>query len=143
MTARRRSRVAALVAGGLAALLASACGGDDFANKPRPPVPVQLTGVITKTRVTVSPDNVGAGPIILTISNQTPESHTVTLEGRGVRERVGPVNPLDTATIQKTLPSGSYEVKAGSEQAVPTEIASGALLVGPARPSGSDRTLLP
>ena len=29
-------------------------GGKDFANEPRPPVPLQLTGVITKQKVTIS-----------------------------------------------------------------------------------------
>ena len=28
-------------------------GGDDFENKPRPPVPLQLTGVINEKRVVV------------------------------------------------------------------------------------------
>ena len=133
--------IAALAAG--AAALVVGCGGDDFENKPRPPVPLQLTGVITADRVTISPRNVGAGPVIITVSNQTDQSHTVTLDGEGIRERVGPVNPADTATIQKTLPTGLYEVRAGSTEAVPEEIAPGLLVVGPKRPSASDKTLLP
>lgn len=131
----------------IAALLGLAgCGGDDdFENRPRPPVPLQLTGVITESRVTVSPDKVGAGPVVITVSNQTDESRTLTLEGgpRNIQERVGPINPLDTATIQKTLEQGSYTVKVGSERAVAREIRPAALKIGKPRKSASDRVLLP
>ena len=46
-----------------AAALAGGCGEDDFENEPRPPVPMELTGVIQDDKVTVSPSkNIGAGP---------------------------------------------------------------------------------
>jgi hypothetical protein len=128
---------------GVVALCAVGCGEEDFENRPRPPVPVELTGVIQDDRVTVSPSRVGAGPILITISNQTEDAHTVTLEGERIRERVGPVNPLDTATIQRTLRQGSYEVSAGSEQAVAREIAPAELTIGRPRKSSSDELLLP
>lgn len=138
-----RMRTAAV--GSLVAMLvlAGCGGGDDFANKPRPPVPLQLTGVITKERVTISPRKVGAGPVVITVSNQTAESRTLTLDGQGVQERVGPINPLDTAQLQKTLKRGRYTVKAGSEKATAQEIAPATLVIGKERPSGSDRVLLP
>jgi hypothetical protein len=128
---------------GALALLVVGCGGEDFENRPRPPVPVELTGVIQEDKVTVSPSKVGAGPILITLSNQTDAAHTVTLEGESVRERVGPVNPLDTATIQKTLEQGSYEVSAGSERAVEREIRPATLTIGRPRKNSSDELLLP
>ena len=106
-------------------------------------MPVDLTGVIQQNKVTVSPNRVGAGPIIITISNQTKDAHTVTLEGERVKERVGPINPLDTATIQSTLVPGDYEVRAGSSVAVPKEIAPATLRIGRARPNSNNRLLLP
>lgn len=145
--------------------LASCGGGDDtFKNNPRPPVPTQLTGVITEKEVTVSPDTLPLPakpgqqeaskdldtPIILLISNQTQESHTITLTGKStkgtpVEARTPPINPLDTAQIQQSLPPGTYELRAGSETAVdPSEqIASGKLTVGPNRQTSSDDLLLP
>jgi hypothetical protein len=147
MRATRKTRTsrgtAALLTAGAVALCAAGCGGEDFENRPRPPVPVELTGVVQEDKVTVSPSRVGAGPVLITISNQTKDAHTVTLEGETIRERVGPVNPLDTATIQKTLRQGSYEVRAGSQQAVPREIQPARLTIGKPRKSSSDELLLP
>jgi hypothetical protein len=139
----RRIRGAAVLAAGVLGVLVAGCGDEDFENKPRPPVPVELTGVIQEAKVTISPDKVGAGPILITVSNQTKEAHTLTLEGETVRERVGPINPLDTATIQKTLRPGSYEVRAGSQVAVAQEIRPATLTIGKQRKDSNDRLLLP
>jgi hypothetical protein len=100
-------------------------------------------GTLQDDEVTVSPKKVGAGPILITISNQTEDAHTVTLEGERVKERVGPLNPQDTATIQKTLRPGTYEVRAGSAVALPKEIAPAELIIGKPRPDSNDRLLLP
>jgi hypothetical protein len=135
----RAITVSVLVMGAVAA----ACGEDDFANEPRPPVPVQLTGVIQEDAVTVSPSEVGAGPVSITISNQTRRDTTITLEGTATRTRVGPVAPLDTATIQRTLDPGLYEVRAGSKVALPREIRPAQLEIGEERPSSSGDLLLP
>ena len=127
-----------------AGAMVSGCGGSDkFKNEPRPPAPVQLTGVITERGVTVSPDRVGAGPIILLISNQTEQAHTITLEGGDTQDTVGPVNPLDTAKLQQTVVEGDYEVKAGSPKATARELDAATLRVGRPRQSSSDETLLP
>ena len=139
-----RTRTAALLAGALTLLVMSGCGSDDdFENKPRPPVPIQLSGAITESEVSVEPAKVGAGPIVLIVSNLTEEAHTVTLEGPSGTETVGPINPLDTGRIQHNLAQGSYQIKAGSEKAVEREIDAATLSVGPPRPSSSNSVLLP
>jgi hypothetical protein len=126
------------------AALAAGCGDEDFENNPRPPVPMELTGVIQEDKVTVSPSrNIGAGPFVITISNQTDAVHTITLEGGRITEEVGPVDPLDTAIIQKTLNPGSYEVRAGSPKAVPREIAPAVLDIGKQRKNSNSELLLP
>jgi hypothetical protein len=140
----RRSRgSAALLAAGVTVVLVGGCGSQDFKNKPRPPVPIELTGVIQEKRVTVSPNKVGAGPILITVSNQTKDAHTLTLEGDSVRERVGPINPLDTATIQKTLRPGTYDVRAGSSVAVAHEIKPATLVIGKPRKDSNNQLLTP
>ena len=127
-----------------AASTAAGCGGSSqFKNEPRAPAPVQLTGVIRDDKLTVSPDRVGAGPIIIIISNQTQQAHTVTLDGVATKDTVGPVNPLDTAKIQQTLKQGRYTVKAGSTRARAHEIAPATLSVGPQRRDSSNQVLLP
>jgi len=141
----RRVRLALSVAG-LASATAG-CGGEDFDNEPRPPVGIELTGVIQNRGVTVSPNGfrnrVGAGPVLITISNQTDDSHTVTLEGESVEETVGPVQPRDTATIQKSLDPGDYEVRAGSPRAAAREIPAAQLTIGRKRRSSNKQVLLP
>ena len=133
----------AAVAVSAAAVAIAGCGGEDFANKPRPPVTLQLTGVITKQRVTISPRKVGAGPVVITVSNQSGQSRTLTLDGNGVQERVGPINALDTAQLQKTLMPGHYRVTVGSEAATAEAIEPATLVIGKERPSASDKVLLP
>jgi hypothetical protein len=135
-------RTAALLAMG--ATIAAGCGGGSkFKNDPRPPAPIQLTGVITDKGVTVSPDQVGAGPIILLISNQTQQSLTLTLDGGDTKDTVGPINPLDTARLQQELQEGDYTVKAGSAQAMKRELEPATLKVGEPRDDSSDQLLLP
>ncbi len=126
-----------------AAFGAPACGDDDFKNEPRPAVPIELGAVIKPKRVIVAPNHLGAGPVRITISNQTSEAHSVTLAGQGVSERVPPVYPQDTARIQKTLEPGRYELRAGSADDTSTAIAPAELTIGSRRPESNDRLLLP
>src|SRR5436190_23359970 len=123
--------------------LAGCGGGKDFANKPRPPVPLELTGVITKEKVTISPNRVGAGPIVITVSNQSGQTRTLELNGNGIQESVGPINQLSRAKLQKTLKPGRYTVRAGSEAATRKLIRPALLVIGKERASASDKVLLP
>ena len=132
---------------GLALVITLAgCGQPDYNRRPpRPPTPIQITGVITERQVEVSPSHIGAGPIVLIVSNQDGASHTVILEGEQKREQVGPINPQDTATIQANVQQGRYTVRAGSERAVARSrmISPAELVVGRERPSGEDELLRP
>ncbi|HEX5894864.1 MAG TPA: hypothetical protein VFY47_00965 [Thermoleophilaceae bacterium] len=126
----------------VAALLAG-CGDEDFKNEARAPVRVALTGVIQDDKVTVSPAKIGAGPVEITISNQTDSERTITLEGESITEQQGPVQPGDTATIQKTLAPGDYEVRAGSKKAVRKEIQPAVLRIGKERKNSNNELLQP
>ena len=119
------------------------CGGEDFKNEARAPIRLELSGVIQNDEVTVSPSKIGAGPVAITISNQTDVPHSITLEGSSTIDRAGPIEPNDTATIQKTLEPGSYEVKAGSEKAVKKEIRPAVLRIGKSRKNSNNDVLLP
>jgi hypothetical protein len=127
-----------------AAILAAGCGDEDFENGPRAPVRLDLSAVITDEEVTVSPSrNLGAGPFAIVVSNQTDDPHTLTLEGERLIDRAGSVEPGDTLTIQRTLEPGSYELKAGSEQAVRREIKPAVIDVGAERKDSNSDLLLP
>src|SRR4051794_7976140 len=127
----------------LAVVLLAGCGGEDFKNEARAPIRLELSGVIQDDEVTVSPAKVGAGPVAITISNQTDTAHSIMLEGSSTIDRAGPVQPGDTASSQKTLERGSYEVKAGSEKAVKREIRPAVLQIGKSRKNSNNDVLLP
>jgi hypothetical protein len=127
----------------IAGAFLAGCGDDDFENEARAPVREALTGVIQDDAVTVSPSKIGAGPVEITISNQTDANRSVTLEGESIVERQGPVAPGDTATIQKTLQPGSYEVRAGSRRALRREIRPAILHIGKERENSNSDLLLP
>ena len=132
-------RAGALAGVAISAALVAGCGDEDFKNDPRPPVPI----VIQSDKVTVSPSKAGAGPVVITVSNQTRRPRTITLEGETLVQQEGPIDPGDTATIQRTLSPGSYEVRAGSETAVRKEIAPAVLDIGAERPASNNDLMLP
>src|SRR3954447_17185569 len=124
--------------------LVAGCGGSShFKNETRPPVPVQLTGVVNDRAVQISPNRVGAGPVIIVVSNQTNGAHTLTLEGNGTTDTVGPGNPMGTRKRQQSLKPVTYTLKAGSEQATAQVIAPGRVTVTRQRESSSNDLLLP
>jgi hypothetical protein len=126
------------------AVLVAGCGDEDFEREARAPVRVELSGVIQKDAVTVSPTrDLGAGPFEFTISNQTDQPHTVTLEGERVKVDAGSIDPTDTLTFRQTLEPGRYEVRAGSEQAAPKEIKPAVLDIGSERADSNSDLLQP
>jgi hypothetical protein len=140
-----RIRIGALASAVVSVVLVAGCGGGkDFANQPRPAVPIQLNGVINKDGVQISPNNLGAGPVVIRVSNQTQASHTLTLDGgTGAPVRSAPIAPTDVGTIQATLEQGTYTVKAGSAKAVVRELKPAHLVIGKPRQDSNDQVGLP
>jgi ribosomal 50S subunit-recycling heat shock protein len=127
-----------------AAIFVAGCGESDFENKARPPVRLQLSGVIQKDKVTVTPArDLGAGPFEITISNQTGQRHTVKIEGGSTTQPAQPVDAGDTLTIKRTLDPGTYQVLAGSEAAVRKEIQPATLNIGAERADSNSDLMLP
>jgi len=146
MTNGGRIRSGALASGiaVAAGILAGCGGGQNFADKPRPPAPLYLNGVITSSGVNISPNRVGAGPVVIQVSNQTQATHTLTLDGgNGAPVQSGNIAPTDVGTIKTTLEPGTYTVKAGSVHAVKRELAPAQLVIGRARPDSNDQVGLP
>lgn len=140
----------------LALAVATGCGGGQhFANRQRSPVPVNLTVYINDHRVSVSPSNVGAGPVVLIITNQASnaESLTVMPSGGATSQPLadtGPISPQGTAQLQVNLNTpGDYTVgisPSSSSQAAaatPTGIQPALVAVGPRRASSNNELLQP
>jgi hypothetical protein len=141
---------------GASAIAAAGCGGGSkFANRPRPPSPINLTVYINNARVSVSPSSVGAGPIVFIVTNQA--SHAESLEiqpanaasGSQPTADTGPINPQATATVKVDLAQGDYTMMtvsgSSSQSATATEpmIQPAQLRIGPPRPSAKNATLQP
>jgi hypothetical protein len=134
----------------------SGCGsGTPYANNPRPATPIVVTAEISSSRVSVSPNRFGAGPIELVITNQDTVQHPVTFETNeiggstaGIVETTGPINPQGTASFkvgdtQHPLASGTYSVHVGPPGRQSSQIAPATVHVGPVRPSAQNQLLQP
>jgi len=125
------------VAVGLSALVIAACGRDDFANDPRPPVPAEITVKIGAGAVVVSPKEFGAGLVNFEIANLDNTSATFSIEGptEAVSDEI-PARGNDN--LKTEVKTGSYEASADGVEATPFSFS-----VGPERESGQNDLLLP
>lgn len=135
-------------------LAVAGCGGvKHFANNPRPAVPVNLTVYINNARVLVSPNSVGAGPVVFIITNQASQAESVAIQSAGGQTlaNTASINPQATATVQVNSfsPNSVYTVTTNSggttdaSQAVGSSIQSASLYVGPARQNANNVLLQP
>jgi hypothetical protein len=135
-----RARCGLVLVAALVALAVAGCGGDDEArSQQRPPVPVNLSVQIGTERVTVSPSEVGAGPVTLLVANQSGASQTLTVDGPRLRRAVGPIPPDDTATVKLTMGTGEFTI--GAEESAGLDPAT--IKVGPPRDSAQNELLRP
>jgi hypothetical protein len=134
-------------------LLAAGCGGGaHFANKSRPPTPVDSTVYINDARVSVSPNSIGAGPVVFTITNQASRTETLTFQRDGNGGAVAssaPINPQTTTQVTVDFNQGDYTVATTSQgrtqaqKATPSSIAAAKLHIGPPRPNSNGALLQP
>ncbi len=130
----------------LALLAVAGCGGGgDYANKPRPPSPINVTAAITSSRVSVSPHRFGAGPIVLIISNQSSSAQKVTFQTDelggsqpGRKFDTTPINPRATATLKVDVREGNWKLSTADGR-----VRAAAISVGRTRKSSQGDLLLP
>jgi hypothetical protein len=128
---------AALLA--LPVLLLGGCAGEreDGEAAPRPPVPVTITAAIERGRIVLAPETVGAGPLVVLVSNQSGAPRRVALEPEDAGVRVAQaVAPRGVARLALDAAPGRYALR------VPG-LPAATLRVGRPRPSSRDRLLLP
>jgi len=125
--------------GALAAALAiGACGSSDFKNDPRPPSPIAVGARIADREVDVSPRTFGAGPVTLTISNQSPDPARLVLEGP-TDAQSEEIVPNGTTSLQTNLHQGDYTLSNDENPAGRDTT----LKVGPQRASSQNQLLEP
>ena len=133
----QRRLIAALAALAVAATLA-ACGEDDFENNPRAAAPISLTARIGDTGISLGPQEIGAGIVDVTISNQTDEPARLVFEGP-TDESTDTIVAGGTGTAKMALEEGDYEVSNGEG----TDNGATQLTVGPERETSQNDLLLP
>jgi len=122
------------------------CGGDEpRTNLPRPAPLVNLTAAVQDDVIRVSPATVGAGQIVLVISNQSDRPQRVTFRTdelggtQGGRTASSPLIPAkSTGRLTIDAREGRYSVSVADDA-----IRAARVFVGPPRESGQDRVLLP
>jgi hypothetical protein len=126
-------------------LLAGCGGGDDYANRPRPPAPINVTAAISNSRISISPHSFGAGPIVLIVSNQSSSAQEVTfatdeLGGTepGRTFSTTPINPRGVATLKVDAREGDWELRTEDDA-----VRAAAVTVGKQRESAQNDLLQP
>lgn len=139
----RRPRVPTALALVAPALALGGCslGATSYANRDRPPAPVMLSGAIHASRVQLTRDSVGAGPIQIIVANLTDRSRELTFQtagrGPGIRTTAS-VGPNGTVQMQVSPRPGRYELSVRGRAVEPAT-----LRVGAARPSAQNDLMQP
>ncbi|MCW2989837.1 MAG: hypothetical protein JWM73_431 [Solirubrobacterales bacterium] len=140
----RRRRSAASIAACCALIALTGCGsGASYKNDPRPAKTLVIAAAILPDKVSVSPAHFGAGPISLTVANETDASQRIsivrTVNGQAqANEQTGPINPHDTATLKADVDEGEYEIRVEGQS-----IAAAKVTVVAARKSAQNELLQP
>jgi hypothetical protein len=137
---------------GMLALLAFAlarCGSSaHFADKARPPTPINLSVYVNDAKVSISPNSVGAGPVMFIITNQASQAVQLTVRpaaGGAALATTAPINPQATSSVSVDFRPGQYTV--GTSPTANTlssaTISSASLHVGKSRANGNGALLEP
>ncbi|MDQ6803795.1 MAG: hypothetical protein M3065_02250 [Actinomycetota bacterium] len=127
---------------GATAMLVSGCGGSSgtFANKPRRPEPITITGQVSNSRVLISPTAFGAGPINLIVTNAASRSVSLAIQNSSGHPvaNLQSINPQTPGAVKFDIAPGDYAVITSDSAIKPAE-----LHVGSERPGGANGVLQP
>ncbi|MGH2914296.1 MAG: hypothetical protein ACRDMX_04835 [Solirubrobacteraceae bacterium] len=135
------------------ALLIAGCGssGDGAASRPRPSAPIDLSVYVSDARISVSPNSLGAGPVVFVVTNQSREAQALAIISRGgsTLATTAPINPQGTTHVTLDFAPGEYTIAAAArgrteaQQSQASPIRSVRLRIGRARPSSDGQLLQP
>ena len=131
----------------------SACGsaGSPAASRPAPPDPIVVSAYVSPTGVRVSPSHFGAGPILLTVTNQSARAVALRIQrGAHAVARTAPLNPQGVTQLKVDLGRGAYSLLAAragrrtdAQRTLPSHLIGARLRVGRPRPSSGASLLQP
>ena len=138
----------------IAALLGlSACGSGSSpaASRPAPPSPIVISAYVSAGQIRVSPAHFGAGPILLTVTNQSARPITLrVLRGARAIARTARINPQGVTQLKVDLGRGDYSLAAApgdrrtdAQKTLPSHVLAARLRVGRTRPSSGGSLLQP
>ncbi|HEY6399222.1 MAG TPA: hypothetical protein VIX82_17390 [Solirubrobacteraceae bacterium] len=135
------------------ALAAGACGGGGAIKQASPALPVNLTVYVNDSRVSLSPDSVGAGPVVFIVTNQASRTKSLSLLPAGTSAAqpvasTGTISPKGTAQVTVDLSAGDYSLTTAVNDGTGTPpsttgVQAATLHIGPPRPSGANDLLQP
>ena len=130
---------------------APAAAAPSSAARPTPPSPIVVSAYVGAGQVRVSPAHFGAGPILLTVANQS--AHAISLRvlrGSRLVARTAPINPQGVTQLKVDLDRGDYTLAAAgagrrtdAQKTLPSRTSAARLRVGRERPSGGSNLLQP
>ncbi|MHB1570172.1 MAG: hypothetical protein ACYC0H_13340 [Solirubrobacteraceae bacterium] len=99
----------------------------------------------------MSPSRIGAGPVVLIVTNQarSAESLAVTDAGGATVASTAPINPQGTTKLSIDVSPGDYTIataprgRTDAQQSVPSRIRPARLRIGRERPSSGNQLLAP
>jgi hypothetical protein len=148
-------RIRTIVTLGASVLAVSACGstGGMSASRAGQPTPVNLTVYVSDSRISVSPEVVGAGPVIFIVTNQASHSEALAISpASGNSHQVAstaPINPQGTTQVAVNFKPGDYTIstaahgRTDAQLSRSSNIASASLHIGRPRTSSSNSLLQP
>ena len=148
-------RIRTIVAVGVSALAVTACGstGGKAASRAGAPTPVNLTVYVNDSRISLSPQAVGAGPVIFIVTNQASHSEALAITRGPVSSHplasTAPINPQGTTQLSVDFKPGDYTISTAAQGRTdaqlsrPSSIAPASLHVGRRRASSSNSLLQP
>jgi hypothetical protein len=131
----------------LVALIFAGCGTKErTANELRPPLPIQLNASLMPKKISLSPGQIGGGPVTLIVSNLTATEQRITFGANSpsgtselrIDSQSATIAPNDTATMKAELSDGTYSLSVEGES-IPTAV----LNVSGERPSAQNDLMLP
>jgi hypothetical protein len=148
-------RIRTIVTVGASALAVTACGssGGKAASRAGAPTPVNLSVYVNNSRISVSPQMVGAGPVIFVVTNQASHSEALAIT-RGAASShplasTAPINPQGTTQVTVDFIPGEYTIstaghgRTDAQVSRPSPIAPASLHIGRMRASSGNSLLGP